>query len=98
MALIDFKDGVTFTGLSADTAAFSVLGGRYGVGVTATFGGGSITLKVLMPDGSSYVTCLTPFTAEGVAIVDLPPGVYKFVIATATAVQGFLVPLPVRDH
>ena len=98
MAYTNFADGVIFSGLSADTAAFSLLGGRYGVGVSATFGGGSITLKTLFPDGSTYVTCLTAFTAEGVAVVDLPPGTYKFVIATATAVQGFLSPIPIRDH
>jgi hypothetical protein len=96
MALTDWDDGVSFTGLSADTAAFYVLGGRYAVAVDATFGGGSVTLQILMPDGTTYVSILPAFTAAGAATVDLPPGSYKFDIVTATAVQGFVVRVPYR--
>lgn len=96
MALADFKDGVSFTALSASTAAFTVLGGRYAIAVNATWGGGSATLQALMPDGTTYVTVLTAFTGDGAAIVDLPPGTYKIAIATATAVQGFLIRVPYR--
>lgn len=75
-----------FENISATTAAFTMKGGLYGVTVSATFGGGSVTLQRLAADGSTYVTCLTAFTAAGYATVSLPPGSYKVAIATATAV------------
>ena len=75
-----------YTNISATTAAFTLPSGLYGVTVTATFGGGSVTLQRLAADGSTYVTCLTAFTAAGYATVNLPAGTYRFTIATATAV------------
>lgn len=76
----------SFSNISATTAAFTLPAGNYGVTVTATFGGGSVTLQRLAADNSTYVTCLTAFTAAGYATVLLPAGTYKFTIATATAV------------
>lgn len=96
MAFTDFKNGVTFTVLSATPATFTLLGGRYAVAVNATWGGGSATLQVQMPDGSTYVTILTAFTVDGAAIVDLPAATYKMTVATATALQGFVIPVPYR--
>lgn len=78
----------TASNLSATTGAFQLSGGAYGVTVSATFGGGSVTLQRLASDGSTYVTCLTAFTAAGYASVNLPPGTYKIAIATATAVYA----------
>lgn len=95
----DFKDGMTFTGgASTDNASliFTLLGGRYGVAANATWGGGSLTLRGLMPDGSTYVDTVPAFTADGTKIVDVPPGTYKFVIATATAVQAVIARIPIR--
>ena len=54
--------------------------------VSATFGGGSVTLQRLAPDGSTYVTVLTAFTTAGYASANLPSGTYQIAIATATAV------------
>ena len=76
----------TYSNQSATSDAFLLKGGLYGVEVTATFGGGSVTLQKLAADASTYVTCLTAFTAAGYATVSLPPGTYKVAIATATAV------------
>lgn len=76
----------TFPNIAANTAAFTLRGGSYAVSVTATFGGGSVTLQRLAADGSTYVTCLTAFTAAGYATANLPGGTYRFTIATATAV------------
>jgi hypothetical protein len=80
------NDNVYFSNISATTAAFLLAGGTYGVTVTATFGGGSVTLQRLAPDASTYVTCLAAFTAAGYASVALPPGTYKVAVTTATAV------------
>ena len=97
MAFTDFKDGVSFSSLSATPASFTLLGGRYLMTVAATWGGGSVDLQELMPDGSTLVSVLTTtFTANGAKLVDLPPGTYEVVITTATAVQGTLVRVPYR--
>ena len=90
-------DGITFTGGGdGDTAKFRVLGGRYAVGVTATFSAGNIAFNVLMPDGTTYIAAMTAFTAAGTAVVDLPPGSFEFVITTATNAQGFISRVPFR--
>lgn len=87
-------DGKGFSNISASTAPFVLKGGAYGVAVSATFGGGSVKLQRLALDGSTYVSMSssTDFTAAGGALVNLPPGTYRFTIATATAayaeVQG----------
>lgn len=95
MAFNDFKNGVSFSGLSATPAAFTVLGGLYAFAVAATFGGGNVDLQMLMPDGTTYESVLTTVvTANGQRLVDLPPGTYKVVITTATAVQGSLIRVP----
>lgn len=87
---------ITFTGLSADSSSFSLAGGVYAFAVKATWGGGSADLQMLMPDGSSYLSVLAaPFTADGDTILDMPSGTYKVAIATATAVQGGVWPVPV---
>lgn len=76
----------TFSNISATTTAFTLPAGNYGVTVTAAFGGGSVTMQRLAADASTYVTCLTAFTAAGYANVLLPAGTYKFAVATATGV------------
>lgn len=75
-----------FENIAATTAAFTLRGGLYGVTASATWGGGSVTLQRLAADGSTYITCLTAFTASGYATVSLPPGAYKVAVATSTAV------------
>lgn len=87
-------ESVGFSNISASTSPFALRGGKYAAAVLATFGGGSVTLQMLGPDGSTYVTCLTAFTAAGYGVADLPPGQYRFTIATATAVYASLTRIP----
>ena len=42
-----------------------------------------MTLHGLVPDNATYVTVLTAITADGYATVQLPPGTYSVLIATA---------------
>jgi len=74
-------DAVTFSNISATTAAFTLLGGTYAITVVgATFG--SVTLQVLANDGTTWLTAATAITANGTASpVYLPPGSYKFALA-----------------
>jgi hypothetical protein len=84
-------ENISYSNISATTSAFTLRGGNYGITVTATFGGGSVTLQRLAPDGSTYVTVVTAFTAAGYASANLPSGTYRLTIATATAVYADVV-------
>ena len=92
-----YTDDFRLTDAATDET-FTLLGGKYGVLVSATFGGGSVTLKGLAADNTTYVTVLTAFTAAGYASVDLPPGSYQIDITTATAVYVTVSPIPIRTH
>ena len=77
----------TYSNISATTAAFTLRGGQYGVTVHAGHGvAGASRCNGLAADNSTYVTCLTAFTADGYASVNLPGGTYKFTVATATGI------------
>lgn len=77
-----------FSNISATPTPFTLRGGAYGVTVHATWGGGSVTLQRLSADGTTYVTVLDAFTADGYASVNLPGGTYQLAIATATGVYA----------
>lgn len=89
-------EGQFFSNVSASTAQFTLRGGKYGVDATATFGGGSVKLQKLLGDASTFqsVSTATDFTAAGYAVIDLPPGQYRFTIATATAVYAAVTRIP----
>lgn len=89
-------DGQGFSNISASTSGFKLKGGSYGVTAVATFGGGSVKLQRLALDGSTYVSMASAgdFTAAGGAIINLPPGTYRFTIATATAVYAEVQGIP----
>ena len=88
--------GAAFTNISASTAAFPLIGGKYGVEAIATFGGGSVKLQKLAGDASTFISVgsTTDFSAAGHATVDLEPGQYRFTIATATAVYCAVTSIP----
>lgn len=73
-------------GQTADSDAFELTGGTWAADFSATWGGGTVTLQKLAGDGSTYVTAMTAWTANGTALGYLPKGTYKIAIATATAV------------
>lgn len=81
----------SFSNIAATPAAFVLRGGCYGVTVHATWGGGSVTLQRLSPDGSTYVTVMTAFSADGFNSGNLPGGTYRLLVATATAIYADVV-------
>ena len=91
------QDGHTESNISATTSSFRLDGGRYGAEFTATWGGGSVTLQKLGPDGSTYVTAMNAWTANGTALGDLPMGDYRLAVATATAVYVRLRRVPIAE-
>lgn len=82
---------VVFNNISATPASFTLRGGNYGVTAHATWGGGSVTLQRLSPDGSTYVTVLVAFSADGYANLNLPSGTYQLLVATATGIYVDIV-------
>jgi hypothetical protein len=89
MSMQGYYEQTTFSNLSATPSAFKLLGGTYGMLVTATWGGGSVDLKKLSADGSTYVSVLSStFTANAYQTVNVPPGTYQLTVTTATAVYA----------
>ncbi len=87
-------DGITFANISATPASFSLGGGVYVIDAIAAWGGGSVTLQRLGPDGGTYLTAVTALTADGVsAATALPPGTYRLLITTAAGVYVAVLPI-----
>lgn len=85
---------VNFSNIAATTGAFQIYGGKYGLTVSATFGGGNVQLQTLSLDGSTWINVGTSVTANGQSVLDLPPGQYRLSITTATAVFAALTRIP----
>lgn len=68
---------------SATGSAVAWPGGRGTFEVDGTFGGATVTLSKLGPDGSSYISVGSDgaLTAEGVVNFDLPPTSIKAVVS-----------------
>lgn len=80
------NEALTFSNISATPTAFTLDGGVYGILAKATWGGGSVTLQRLAFDATTYVTVLTALAADGYATASLPPGTYRLLVATSTAI------------
>jgi hypothetical protein len=91
------SENVSFSNFSASTSAFQLRGGLYAAAAKATWGGGSVKLQALGPDGSTYtsVSSGTGFSADAYATAYLPPGQYRFTIATASAVYASVTRVPI---
>jgi hypothetical protein len=86
--------------ITATTSAFKLQGGKYGVSAKGTWGGGSSKLQILLADNTTFVSVAsgTDFTADGYATVDLPPGQYRWTVATATALYHAIARIPYRSN
>lgn len=88
-----------------------IMGGRYQLSGSATWGGGNAELLMLGPDGATYIPIVAPFnnagtevdleigklSANGAKNVDLPPGIYEIVITTTTNANVALTRVPVSN-
>ncbi len=81
-------DEIIWSNISATPTAFNLQGGQYAFTVMATWSAGSATLQRLAADGSTYITCMTAFTANGYNTAYLPKGTYQLTIATASAIYA----------
>lgn len=67
------------------TAAFNLRGGSYWIETKST-GAGTVDLQRLGPDGTTWTARATQITATaGQQTLSLPPGSYRWVVATFTA-------------
>jgi hypothetical protein len=79
---------------SASSAQFQITGGFYCLDAIATWGGGSVTVQRVGPDGSTLISTALTLSANGTIEGYLPPGTYQITVATATAVNASLVSIP----
>lgn len=85
-AVFNKIEAFSFSNISATPASFTMRGGNYGLTCHATWGGGSVTLQRLSPDGSTYVTVMNALTADGYGNANLPSGTYRLAVTTATGI------------
>lgn len=81
------RDYVSFSNIAATPADFTLQGGRYALTIVGAFGT-SITLKRKSIDGSTYVTAVAAFTANGFVITDLPSGTYQLTVVSVTGIYA----------
>lgn len=76
-------DGNSSAATAATGSSFTLIGGKYLVVAHVNSGSGlSAGLQIQSADGSNFVALHTAFAhANGVAVLDLPPGTYKWVIS-----------------
>jgi hypothetical protein len=83
-----------FENISATTADFILMGGTYQIAVVGT-GFGSVVMHQVCADGTTGVVTHTALVANGVATsIQIPPGAYRIVIVTATAVYVVVTRIP----
>ena len=87
----------TLSNGSATTGPFQLKGGSYAVDVIGS-SFGTVTLQKLAGDNSTYVTCLTAFSAAGYATVNLPRGDYRIAISATTGVYCRITPIAVIEN
>lgn len=91
---INSSGGTAWSNISATPPDFSLMGGVYALDAIGT-GWGTVTLTRQGPDGSTYITAATALSANGTSgAISLPPGIYRLVIATTTAVYATLTRIP----
>lgn len=83
-----------FSDISATTGAFTLMGGKYGLDISATWNSGNAQLETLAADGSTWINVGSSITANGFSNYDLPPGQYQIAITSATAVYAALSTVP----
>jgi hypothetical protein len=90
-------DGYALSNVAAATYKFGLTGGIYAWGYKGT-GSGTVDLRILGPDGSTYLAVATQITATTgwQSSLYLPPGQYEIVIATFSANYVAVTRVPIE--
>lgn len=72
----------------------TVSGGHYGFVAEGTFGGGTVKLQLKTPQGAYVDVASMSHSAAGLLSSFLPPGTYRAVATTATAVYARIARIP----
>jgi hypothetical protein len=76
---------ILLSNASATGAPAQWRGGRGVLTAVATWGGGNIALQYMGPDGATWLAVGTALTANGLSTFELPPGLIRAAVTTATA-------------
>jgi len=74
--------------------AMPIQAGKYAFMAEATFGGGSVALQIQDPQGTWLPVTGSTFAANGMVILELPAGLVRAVVVTATAAYAWLITVP----
>lgn len=77
---------VVFSNISATTSPFVLPPGQYDIDVHATSYGTAVTLQKLAADGSTWMTALTNFAADGVTPGVYLSGTYRVLVTGASGI------------
>ena len=79
-----------FNAVTATPSDFNLDAGKYGI--TSDWTDGTATLQRMIPDGTgtTYVTVLTAIAADGYAVIELPAGRYRMLLAGITVFTGLI--------
>ena len=86
-----------FSNISSTTAVFSLIGGKYGLDISATWSSGAAQLETLSIDGSTFVNVGSSVTANGVQTLDLPGGQYRVAVSGSASAVYFSLTKIVED-
>lgn len=92
-------DGSSYAlpGVAANSGTFHLEGGYYMMAASGvTWGGGSVEVQMLGPDGTTFLSLPTAMslTADGMIGAALPPGTYKFTVTAATGGNASVARVP----
>lgn len=87
------NESVFFSNISVTSSNFELKGGKYTFAVIGT-GFGTVTLQMLGPDNSTWLSVSADIAANGGSVLDLCPGQYRVAIATTTAVYASVTRIP----
>jgi hypothetical protein len=79
---------------SSSSARFTLEGGGYTLDALATWGGGTVKVQAVGPDGSTLINTALTLSANGTISGALPAGTYQITVTTATAVYASLTSIP----
>jgi hypothetical protein len=96
LATNNFGDGFSWTGATGSTIGpFKIEGGLYAFASEAA--GTSVVLQVLDPAGN-YIPVNSQTTSAFYQAVSLCRGTYEVITVSASAISGFVVPVPYRER